>query len=168
MAYSTDPYLEALLQRRTGYAGVPTVSGVTPYNEGGALTSQDMPPAGEKQWNPMQGLDPYSTDPLMPAGTGVMASGQQPVMTAGTGVMRDGLRPPDPEPKGGVYQGDDKWTMMGMSAGNDFKDMSGYADINNNLAGLRAMGVPFDPYQRERQPIQMSGALNNYMGGLLF
>ena len=63
---------------------------------------------------------------------------------------------------------DDKWATMGMSAGSNFKDMSGYADMNNNLAGLKAMGVPFDPYQRERQPIEMKGALNNYMGGLLF
>ena len=185
MAYSTDPYLEALLQRRTGYAGVPTVSGVTPYNEGGALTSQNIPlNPGVSRYGGGGGLT--SQDMATgPAGF-TLEKGLPSGLPQGYSV-EDGLpsglpqnikdlynryvAPSDSDdaPNADIDLGIKKdWATMGMSAGNNVKDMSGYADINNNLARLRAMGVPFDPYQRERQPIELKGALNNYMGGLLF
>lgn len=110
------------------------------------------------------GVSPY-------VGGGALTS--QDMLSAGGGMPGgSGADIPGYSLEGGLPSGkpnagagaDPQWATMGMSG----KDMSGYADMNNNLAGLKAMGVPFDPYQRERQPIEMKGALNNYMGGLLF
>lgn len=56
----------------------------------------------------------------------------------------------------------------GFSAADQYKDMSGYANMQGIQQGLGGMGVTYGAPEQQYMQWQPQGALNNYLRGLLF